>query len=285
MVDNSHSTPQSRQPLARALRLAATACGELAADNILYEATVTGAILGALKVAYSAFNTLGALGWAVYSQSNGSDPTSEATTGVDFGLVVITDEGIVRFATFQAKRPQNVALSKVCANRTRMVDGERVSQLVTLCSSSMTLMSDLDKPVQSSREISWVHYLAYTKTLRCVPISFLEEQLLAETQVPGSSRPIDATVVGLDFDKVLESALMEGDHWLELGDVNSKIAIPPLFKELPIAMIGSSKGLSLNKTFNLTELFSGQKPAPSSPVAQAAVAHSPRKLHSSKIRK
>lgn len=207
---------------------------------MLSERTLTGAILGALKTSLDLHSTPEfQLGWAIYNEGIEDNDYSEAATGVDFALVVVLKTGLIRFAVFQAKRPNNVNYTHIRANQTRGKQPDQVSQLVTLRDASLQLRNEVKNCNDSAlKDLRWVHYLAYCNPIVCVPLARMQAQVDAEVAVAGSSSSFDATTLGTEFSAVMTSApLVRSRYWLNIGNEKSVVQLPAFFSQMPIALI------------------------------------------------
>ena len=251
--------------LFKVLRNASEACNELAQGNVLNERTLTGAVLGALKASVSMQVELNVdMGWAIYNEGPADNDYSEGATGVDFGLLLVGETGLIRFTVFQAKRPTNVPQTHIRANRTRLVEGEEKSQLIDLRDASLELMRAC-KPAATIgvKELRWAHYLAYCQPIKGIALSEMQTEILQEETQPGTSEAFDATKRGQLFDAVLISgATMKSLVWLTIGSISQPHSLPAFFRQMPIAVITNSKGLALAHENWWEILFSTQAPQP-----------------------
>lgn len=230
--------------LALAINHAILACDELTLENIINERTMTGALLGALKTSLNLHSTKNfKFGWSIYNEGREDNDFSEAATGVDFGLIVVLKSGVVRFAVFQAKRPNDVGYRFIRANQTRGEPPNEVSQLLALRDASAALMKQLHPAKEIAlRHLKWVHYLAYTNPLVCTPLSRMGDQVEAEEKAAGSSASFDATVNSNELAGVLLSSVFRTSwHWLTIGSIKKSEKIPEFFSRMPIALISGSE--------------------------------------------
>ena len=226
--------------LALAISQAVNACDELAQGNMLSERTLTGALLGSLKTSLAIHATQDfQLGWSIYNEGPEHNDYSEAATGVDFGLVVVLKSGLIRFAAFQAKRPNDVGRTQIRANQTRGEHPNQISQLITLRDASTQLMNNAkDRNNTTLKDLRWVHYLAYSNPITCVQLARMQKQVDAESTVPGSSSSFDAIDIGIEFSAVIMSAVFaRSKYWLNIGSLRGFSQLPPFFSQMPIALI------------------------------------------------